>query len=195
MNAVNSLLFGLLLTPLLMVAHTVAQVNFYDSHWQEIPAGDCLMILGSKVLQGNLPDVMMVERANAAFPLVTPDLKEVILTGGTVDDKKPEAEVLQKILSKKGIDKAKMLLEDKSTSTYQNLLYSREVISKAGCEKLDILSHDFHLHRVKITAERLGIPVNRYIAAKSSKPNGKNRLYREYAAYLWYWLGWKWLEE
>lgn len=195
MKAVNILLLGVVFAPLLVFGNTIYQVNFFDSHWQESPPGDCLMILGSKVLSDNRPDLMMVERSKVAFPLITDELKAVILTGGTVDEKKPEAEVLQQILAEKGVKTEKMILEKKSTSTYQNLLYSQPHLASAGCKELDIVSHDFHLARVKMTAERLGIPVNRYVAVESSPQNKRERLYREYLAYTWYWLGWKWLKE
>lgn len=195
MKAVNIFLLGAIFAPLFVFGNTVYQVNFYDSHWQQSAPGDCLMILGSKVLSDDRPDLMMVERTNAAFPLIGDDIKAVVLTGGSVDEKKTEAEVLEQILREKGVDEKKLILENRSTSTFQNLLYSKPLLTEANCEKLDIVSNDFHLARVKMTAERLHISVNRYIAAESALRNRKERLYREYLAYTWYWLGWRWLKE
>lgn len=190
----KTILLGVLLSPFLVLSSTVYQVNFFETGWEKKPAGDCLMVLGSKVLKGNVPDLMMRERVATAKKHITAETEFLILTGGTVDEKVPEAELLAALLKDKGVNEERMLLENKSTSTYQNLLYSKPLIEEAGCEKIDIVSHDFHLARVKMTAEKLEIPIHRLIPAEKMKANTKQRLSREYMAYLWYWFGWEWLE-
>jgi len=194
MKILNALFLGLMLSPFLVMSSTLYQVNFYDSAWETKSPGDCLMVMGAKVLHNNQPDLMMRERINTAIKMISEETKHIILTGGTVDEKISEAEAMREILIQSGIDENRMLLETKSTSTYQNLLYSRPLIEQAACENLDIVSHDFHLARVKMTADNFDIPVNRLIPAEKTKPNTKQRLSREYLAYLWYWFAWEWLE-
>src|SRR5690606_2507049 len=188
-------LLGILISPFFALGTAVYQVNYYESGWQEKTPGDCLMILGSKILSDNTPDLMMRERVATAEQFMTPSLQHIILTGGTVDQKIPEAEMLKKLLVEKGVDEKKMHLEKNSTSTYQNFAFSKPIIEAAQCAKLDVLSHDFHLARVKMTADKLEIPLNRLIPAEKIKPNSRERLTREYFAYLWYWLGWEWMKE
>ncbi|MGE3279340.1 MAG: YdcF family protein [Candidatus Altimarinota bacterium] len=194
MNVLKAIFLGLLLSPFLVLSSTVYQVNFYESGWETKPPADCLMVMGAKVLSNNQPDLMMRERINTAKKYISEETKHVILTGGTVDEKVSEAEAMKSMLVQSGIDEDKILLETNSTSTYQNLLYSQPLIEAAGCEKLDIVSHDFHLARIKMTADNFGISVNRLIPAEKTKPNTKQRLSREYLAYLWYWFGWEWLK-
>lgn len=194
MNLLKAIFLGLLLSPFLVLSSTVYQVNFYNSAWETKSPGDCLMVMGAKVLNNNQPDLMMRERTTTAEKFITDEIKYIILTGGTVDEKTPEAEVMKQLLVDSGVDENKILMETKSTSTYQNFLYSQPLLEQAACEKLDIISHDFHLARVKMTADNFDIPVNRLIPAEMTKPNTKQRLSREYMAYLWYWFGWEWLE-
>jgi uncharacterized SAM-binding protein YcdF (DUF218 family) len=194
MNLLTTFFLGIILSPILVLGTTFYQVNFFESGWQEKTAGDCLMVLGSKVLSSNVPDLMMRERVATAEQFITPDIRHVILTGGTVDEKIAEAEMMKALLLEKGFDEDRFLLEKKSTSTYENLVMSKPLIEAGACEKLDVLSHDFHLARVKMTADRLDIPINRFIPAEIVKPNTKERISREYMAYLWYWFGWAWME-
>jgi len=189
----NSIVLALLFSPLLLLAYPFEQVNFFESDWRQIPPGDCLMILGSKVLKGNKPDLMMSERIATAKDVIDEHTDHIILSGGTVDDKKSEAEVMASLLKEDGIAEPKMILEQRSTSTYENFLFSQPLIAEVGCKKVDVLSHGFHLSRVSMVAERLGIPINRLIPAESSDPDSHQRLSREYLAFLWYWLAWGWV--
>jgi len=181
------------MTPILVAGYTFYQVNFYDSQWKNIPPGECLMIMGAKVLANGQPDLMMAERISTAKEIINDDIKKVILSGGSLDDKKTEAEVMSDLLIDSGLDANKVVLETDSTSTLENLAFSKPLILTNNCKKLDILSHDFHLARIAMTADRLGIPINRLIPAQTAKQNTKQRLEREYKAYLWYWLAWDWM--
>lgn len=182
--------FSLLFAAPFVIALSWYQVNFYEPQWKDVPPGDCLLVMGSKVLSGNNPDIMMRERVDTAAKFITNDLKAVILTGGTVDEKKPEAEVMKALLIEKGIDAGRLILEREATSTYENLAFSKPLILKADCEKLDIVSHRFHLARVALTARRLGVTVNRLIPAEEKTPSQNGRIEREIKAYVWYFLGW-----
>lgn len=185
--------FSLLFAAPLVIATAWYQVNFFEPTWENVSPGDCLLIMGAKVLPGNKPDIMMRERVETAAKFITPELKAVILTGGTVDQKKPEAEVMKDLFLKKGVDENKLVLEREATSTYENFVYSKPFILKAGCEKLDVVSHGFHLARIKLTAQRLQIPINRLIPAEEKTPSRNGRTEREIKAYLWYAIGWNFI--
>ena len=153
------------------------------------------MIMGARVLEDGSPDIMMEERVNTALDYITDNTVKIILSGGKVDQEKSEAEVMQNLLIAKGIDRSKFILEEDSSSTFENLVCSKPLILGNDCQKLDIISHDFHLARIKMTADRLDIPINRLIPAKSNSGNEGARLSREYKAYLLYWLGWGWMNQ
>ncbi len=174
--------FFVLLYPLL-------QIRFFEvNEFQPRPSGDCLMILGAKVLEDNSPDLMMQERVATALPLITKGVKTVIVSGGTVDQKKSEARVMKESLKKAGISGEKIVLEEKSTSTYENFLFSKPLIKEADCQRLDLVSHRFHLPRAAMVASRLGIAINHLVPAHQEASDSAERIWREYKAYLYYWL-------
>ena len=95
---------------------------------------------------------------------------------------------MKEYLENEGVATQKILVEDKSTSTQENLTFSLPLIEQASCESVDILSHDFHLARVQLVADQLELPLRNLIAAQQNRPDSSARLSREYLAYAWYWL-------
>lgn len=93
---------------------------------------------------------------------------KAILSGGQGDDEPiSEAEFMYLYLVNAGIDEERLTREDASTSTYENLLYSKELLPKYE-KNVTILSSDFHLGRVKILAEKLDLQVD-VVAAKTPR--------------------------
>ncbi len=184
-----------ILIPFLVLSTTWYQVNFFDDTWEEKPASQCLMIMGSKVLANNAPDLMMRERTKTALKAITDDTQTIIVTGGSLDDRMTESEVAKGILVEGGIDPERIETEQRSTSTYQNLLYSQHIVEENNCDQVDFVSHGFHLARIRFTAKRLGYPIGRLIDAELNREISPQLLQREYAAYIIYWLGWSLLQE
>lgn len=71
-----------------------------------------------------------------------------------------EAYAMEKYLVDNGIEKSRIIIEDKSTSTFQNLRLSldkiREVDDKENI-KILIASNKYHIFRSKLLAKRLGL--------------------------------------
>lgn len=193
---VKTLLISAILAPFVIVGTTFHQVNFFESGWESMEAGDCLMVFGSRTLPGDKPGLMMRERLATAAEFITEETEHVIVAGGTIDEEiKTESAVMKAELVEAGVPADKIVEETRSTSTYENLFFAKEQLKELGCERIDMVSHDFHLARIKMTAKSLDIPYHRLIPAQNARANTSARLGREHLAYLWYWLGWHWLAD
>lgn len=173
----------------LLLSYPLFEIKTFSTDIQPSEFGDCLIVLGAKIKEDETPDLMMKERVETAA-IIVPVFTTVILSGGTLDAKKSEAAVMKDLFLAKGLPGEKFILEEKSTSSYENLAFSKPLLEQAGCTSIDILSHRFHLPRILLTAKRLNIPVHRLIDAKQELPDSNARLFREYKAYLWYWMFW-----
>ncbi len=76
--------------------------------------------------------------------------------------KKSEAEIIASYLVKQGIDESRIILEDKSTTTFENFLFAVEIIknhSKKNINdvKIAFLSSTYHIHRASVIARACGI--------------------------------------
>lgn len=86
-----------------------------------------------------------------------PHTSRVILTGGDEASLgKSEAEVMRQIAIEHGIPDEIILLEHLATSTYENLAYSKQLMSANNLEKAVIVTEPFHARRAGLVAKRLG---------------------------------------
>jgi len=91
-----------------------------------------------------------------------------------------EATALMNYFIEQGVPKERILVEDKSTSTYENLQYTKKLFS---INEAVIVSNDFHLFRALEIAKELKITAYP-LAAKTPKPVKLVLYFREYAAIM-----------
>lgn len=118
-----------------------------------------VVVLGCRVY-GERPSRMMVARLKAAqkFLEQNPD-SFCILSGGQGEDEDiSEAECMYRYLVVAGISPDRLYKEDKSTSTRENLLFSKEIIERENLNpKIAIATNDFHEYRAQRIASSLGL--------------------------------------
>ena len=124
------------------------------------PAGnETLIILGCQV-KGTKPSLMLTERLNAATTYMD-EHKEVIciLSGGKGEDEGiSEALCMYNYLIEHGVDENRLIMEDRSTSTRENLQFSLDIINERGLKKdVAIVTNEFHEYRAFKIAEKLGL--------------------------------------
>lgn len=143
-----------------------------------------MIVLGAKVKAGGIPSLSLQNRLEEAVKYLNeyPHVKVIVSGGQGADEDRSEASVMLKYLQDQGIDTNRILVEDQSTSTYENLLFSKELLPK-GTKKITILSNDFHLKRAKYLAQSLGFEVD-VVAAKTPKSVEIQLNLRERAALL-----------
>ncbi|MBQ0083956.1 MAG: YdcF family protein [Clostridiales bacterium] len=118
-----------------------------------------LVVLGCKVT-GEKPSLMLRARITAAKEYLeqNPNAKCVLSGGKGEDEGISEAVCMFNELTAMGIDKSRLYLEDKSTSTRENLAFSLEVIKENGLnDSIAIVTNNFHCYRASRVADSLGI--------------------------------------
>lgn len=127
---------------------------------------DCeyLMLLGNQVVGKDTPSPLMLERTDRAVEY----LKEnedcfVVVCGGITTDEQiiSESALMEKILTEKGVNPDRIILEDKSTTTFENFEFAKEAIEKHSGESIEdvdvaFLSSDYHIHRASVIADHFG---------------------------------------
>ena len=117
-----------------------------------------VIILGCKVKPSG-PSLMLTTRLNAAISYLNENPSSVcVLSGGKgADEPMSEAQAMKEWLMARGIEESRLYLEDKSTSTLENILFSREIIEKEGLPvKVTLITNEFHQYRAKTLAGSLG---------------------------------------
>ncbi len=123
------------------------------------PPGTPAVVLGCSV-KGTRPGTILAERLNAAYRYLQKNPgSPCILSGGQGPGEEiTEAECMYRYLTGKGIDAGRLILEEASTNTEENLLYTREILEERGLgSRIAIITSEFHEYRAGITAGRLGL--------------------------------------
>ncbi len=126
-----------------------------------------LVILGCRV-RGNVPSLMLRSRIDAAADYLKahPEAKAVCTGGQGSGEELSEGACIRRELIALGIAEDRLYLEDKSTSTSENLKFAKEIIDREGLNPhLIIVSNEFHLYRALHMAGRLGLSAESVAAA------------------------------
>ena len=117
-----------------------------------------LVVLGCQI-NGETPSRMLQRRLNAAYEylLENKDAKVIVSGGQGSDEVTSEANVMRKYLLAKGIGDTRIFVEDKSTSTEENIRFSKAIIEKEGlCNEITIVTDGYHQLRADILARNEG---------------------------------------
>lgn len=121
---------------------------------------DYVIVLGAAVY-GETPSISLRSRMDRAVEYLAahPSAKVVASGGQGEGEDISEAECMRRYFLRNGIDESRILLEAHSTSTMENLTFSRTVIENDGgsAEHVAVVSSGYHLYRAKAMAASLGM--------------------------------------
>jgi len=142
-------------TCLLIVAYATFSVLHGYKGSGTLPA-DCAIVFGAAVYGSQFPGPGIVRRVGGAGEYYREGLIEgkIILTGGTgTGNKFSEAQVMKREALKQGIPSSRIITEEDSHSTLENLTYSQPLAK--GCKNVVGISDNYHLARIDLLAGRL----------------------------------------
>lgn len=128
---------------------------------QPSPGADYVVILGAKV-NGTRPSLSLRYRIDAAaeYLLENPGTMAVASGGQGENEGISEGQAIADGLIERGIPAERILREEQSTSTKENLLFSKACIESAGGSpersSVVVVSSDFHVFRAKALARKCG---------------------------------------
>lgn len=120
-----------------------------------------MIVLGCQVKQSD-PSLMLTKRLERAYSYLSQneDVLCIVSGGQGNDEHMSEAQVMYDWLTEKGIEKERIIKEDRSTSTLENLKFSGEILKNNGRDKDVILVTDgFHQYRASLQAASLGYDI------------------------------------
>lgn len=144
-----------------------------DARTETHKTADVIIVLGAGV-NGTRPSLSLRDRLSGTYDYMTahPDCIAIVSGGQGEGEDITEAQCMRDWLTDKGIAPRRIIMEDKATSTLENLRYSMAIIEDLPMEDpvIGLVSSEYHLHRAKRLAGYVGIDVIG-IAARTSYPN------------------------
>jgi uncharacterized SAM-binding protein YcdF (DUF218 family) len=147
MAFLKRVLLNLSLTAAVFSLVVAIDVYLYSRRTAEGPA-DAAIVLGAAVWR-NEPSPVFRERINHAINLYhSGQVRMLIFTGGLGErDDAAESEVARQYALARGVPAEAILVETRSTSTYQNLAYAREVAAEHDLHTFLVVSTPYHMRR------------------------------------------------
>ena len=113
-----------------------------------------VIVLGAGV-NGETPSLTLRTRIDAAAAYLEehPDVPVVLSGGQGPGEAITEAECMRRALVRRGVDESRLYPEERSTSTQENLRYSRAILEELGVDparRVAIVTSDFHLCRARL---------------------------------------------
>ena len=122
---------------------------------------DYVIIHGAGLLDGNRVSKLLSDRIDKAILVYSTDPSPTILVpsgGQGPDETVSEAEAMAEYLREKGIPESDILLEDKSTTTMENLENSKALIdAREGRKYTALVTSNYHVYRALRYCRKIGL--------------------------------------
>lgn len=152
----------------LVIFICIESIIIYNGNHHDNEKPDYLVVLGAG-LRGNSISASLLYRLETTldFHEMYPDVKIVVSGGQGTGESMPEALAMRNFLVDNGVDPSLIIIEDKSTNTYENFLYTKYILEE-DTEKdnftITIISNNFHMYRAKFLAREVGFSTYGYPA-------------------------------
>lgn len=142
---------------------------------------DYIIVLGAQV-RADGPSKVLKHRLNTAIDYLEKNPETICIVSGGQGYNEPctEAQAMADYMEAAGIAKERLILEDKSKTTEQNIKYSKKYMKDGA--SVGIITNDFHMFRAMQITKGEGLKSAKAIAAGSNPLYLPNNMLREYLA-------------
>jgi uncharacterized SAM-binding protein YcdF (DUF218 family) len=131
---------------------------------------DLIMVLGARAYINQAYNPCLYSRMEHAVALYKAHYANKILVSGGTDkeDQINEAQTMRQIAIKLGVPSQDILLESASTSTYENFLFSKNILDANQFHTVILVTEPFHSLRAQLVAKKSGFSITSSPAKESS---------------------------
>lgn len=154
LSVVGRVLFGLFLVSYIAIQGIILHGMRADP---EAADAEYLLVLGARVYEDGRPSAALAARLDTAYDFMQehPEVTAILCGGQGSNEPCPEAEAMYDYMVAKGMDADRLLLEDESSNTIQNIENARALIGDR--HKTAVVTSDYHLARARVLMERGGL--------------------------------------
>ncbi|MBE6741049.1 MAG: YdcF family protein [Ruminococcaceae bacterium] len=144
-----------------------------------------VIVLGCQI-RGSVPSMSLVQRTNAAVKYLEehPDAIAIATGGQGSDEDLSEGQCIYNLMTEKGISPDRIIIEDKSTSTDENIANAKKIMDEKGLDyNVAIATNEYHEYRASLICKKNGLTASS-IPAPSS-PRGKPTFFTREVLGVW----------
>src|SRR5262249_53745089 len=121
---------------------------------------DAAVVLGARVYADGRPSDALADRVRTACQLYRDGLvRKLIFSGGPGDGAIPEAESMRRMAAQLGVKPEDILIDSAGVNTQATVRNSESVFAQVHASRILVVSHFYHLPRIKLAYQREGLEV------------------------------------
>ncbi|TSO26693.1 YdcF family protein [Lactobacillus sp. LL6] len=142
-----------------------------------------IVVLGAVLLNGSEVSPLLGARIKRGIEIMKKNPgSKLIMSGGQGNNESiPEGVAMAKFAEKLGVPKNKIIIEDKSKTTYENIMFSHKLMGPNS--KFCLVTNSYHVYRALVLAKNQGFKCIGY-GAKTKWYFTLNAFIREFIAYV-----------
>ena len=129
--------------------------------------GDIILVLGGGLKSGNKIGVSTAERLEKAVKLYKIKKMKILVSDGSLYRKSPAIKMFREYLIGKGIEPEHILFEGQSQTTYENFVYTKNMIMKEKPIEVLVITSPYHQTRSSVIMKYLKL--NNYKVVKMDR--------------------------
>ena len=182
----HTVIKGVCLVPVVIGIFLAVYGNLSNADYTE----DVVIILGAGLRNGEV-NLHLANRLDTAIAYLRRNPNALIIVCGGLGVGQPvtEATAMKRYLTERNIAPERIIIEDQSTTTYENLVFAKEILDRRfpGGFRAVLITNAFHIYRAANVARLLGINVNP-LGAPTPWQNLVPNYLREIAAVTHMWI-------
>lgn len=115
---------------------------------------DFVIVLGAGLLNGREITPLLKSRIDKGLEFLTGNNSLVFSGGKGSDEALSEAQAMANYAIAQGVSEKQIILEEKSTNTYENMLFSKQII---GNRSARFVTNNFHVFRASLFGKKVGL--------------------------------------
>lgn len=134
---------------------------------------ECAIVLGAKIMADGSPSPALARRVAHAVALAHQGrIEHLLMSGGPVSHRIPEAHVMRDLALAAGIAAHRLHVEECSRNTIDNARLSAPIIAAQGWRRLAVITDSYHLPRARLIFRHHGLTVTP-LGARPARPGAE----------------------
>lgn len=172
------------------VIFTFSALFIYSQLYRLLPKNkncDFIIVHGAGLLNGERVSPLLAGRLNKGIEVFESSGRKakIIVSGGQGSDENiSEAEAMKNYLFEKGISEHDIIMEDRSTTTLENMMFSKKIMDQIMPQyRVIFVTNDYHVFRTGLYAKQVGLKADG-VGCKTASYYWPNAFIREYIAII-----------
>ncbi len=123
----------------------------------EKQSGDMLLVLGGGLKAGNEIGVSTEERLEQAVDIYKTKEMTILVSDGSLYKKSPAIKMFRDFLIAKGVASDHILFEGNSQTTFENFIYTKNIIKENNYKDIIVCTSPYHQKRSEVIIDHLSL--------------------------------------